>query len=82
MSHIERQKEAIKRVLEAMPCVEMVYFTEMDGDRIRRYVDMDYNGGGKEVLVVNYKPELCAYSNSMANWEYTRPDEIANIMEI
>lgn len=82
MNHIERQKEAIKRVLEAMPCVEEAYFIEMDGDRIRRFVNMDYNGGSKEVLVVNYKPELCAYSNSMVNWEYTRPDEIANIMEI
>lgn len=82
MNHIELQKDRIKRVLEAMPCVTEAYFIEMDGDRIRRFVDMDYNGGGKEVLVVNYKPELCAYSNSMVNWEYTRPDEIANIMEI
>lgn len=82
MNHIELQKATIKRVLEAMPCVAGVYFMEMDGDRIRRFVDMDYKGGGKEVLVVNYKPELCAYSNSLLNWEYTRPDEIANIMEI
>lgn len=82
MTHIHRQKEAIKRVLGGLPCVEEAYFMEMDGERIRRYVDMYYNGGTKEVLVVNYKPELCAYSNSLANWEYIRPDEIANIMEI
>ena len=80
--NIDLQKEIIRRVLTALPCVAEVYFTEMDGERIRRYVDMDYKGGGKEVLVVNYKPELCAYSNSLANWEYTSPDEIANIMEI
>lgn len=82
MNHYEQQKNTLKKALEELYCVEEAYFTYMDGDRIRRYVDMDYNGGGKEVLVVNYKPELCAYSNSMANWEYTRPDEIANIMEI
>ena len=82
MNYIENQKATIKRVLGALPCVERVFFMKLDGDSIRRYVDMDYDGGGKEVLVVNYKPELCAYSNSLANWEYTRPDEIANIMEI
>lgn len=82
MNHIELQKATIKRVLEAMPCVAEAYFIEMDGDRIRRFVDMDYKGGGKEVLVVDYKPELYAYSNSLLNWEYTRPDEIVNMMEI
>lgn len=80
--NIDLQKEIIRRVLTAMPCVAGVHFIEMDERRIRRFVDMDYKGGTKEVLVVNYKPELCAYSNSLVNWEYTRPDEIANMMEI
>ena len=82
MNHYEQQKSLLKKALTELPCVDEVYFTYMDGDRIKRYVDMDYNGGGKEVMVVNYKPELCAYSNSVASWEYLRPDNAVNMLEI
>ena len=82
MDYYKQQKELLERALRGLECVEEVYFTYMDGERIRRYVNMDYNGGGKEVMVVNYKPELCAYSNSVASWEYLRPDEAVNMLEI
>ena len=82
MNYIEQQKTTLKRVIETLDSVEEVYFIYKDGDMIRRHYDMDYNGAGKEVLVVDYKPEYYAYSKSIINWEYIRPDEAKNLMEI
>lgn len=82
MEYTKEQKERITRVVKALYCVESVYFRYLDGDRIRRYVDMDYTGDGKEVLCVEYTPDCYACDNYVLNWEYARPDELANALEI
>jgi hypothetical protein len=82
MDYIKEQKERITKVVKSLYCVESVYFRQLDGDRIRRFVDMDYTGDGKEVLVIEYTPELYACDNYVLDWEYQRPDEIANSVEI
>ena len=82
MEYIKEQKERIIRVVKALYCVESVYFRYLDGDRIRRFVDMDYTGDGKEVLCVEYTPDCYACDNYVLDWEYARPDELANALEI
>ena len=82
MDYINNQKTTLKRVIEALDCVYSVCFMQLTGDTIRRCVNMDYKGNGKEVLIVDYKPECYAMQNYILDWEYIRPDEAANLMEI
>ena len=82
MEYIKEQKERIIRAVKALPCVESVYFSHLDGDKIRCYVDMDYVGDGKEVLCVGYAPDYYACDSYVLDWEFARPDELANALEI
>lgn len=82
MEYLNNQKATLKKVIESLACVYEVCFMHLDGDTIRRCVDMDYTGDGKEVLIVDYMPECYAMQNYILNWEYIRPDEAKNLMEV
>lgn len=82
MKYIKEQKKRIIRAVKTLPCVESVYFSHLDGDQIRRYVDMDYVGDGREVLCVEYTPDCYACDSYVLDWEIARPDELANALEM
>lgn len=75
-------KDVLRRVLSRMECIDYYTYVPMDENAIKHYSDMDYRGGAKEVLVVVYKSEYNALPRYVWAWEFTRPDELANSLEI
>lgn len=82
-AYLERQMSILKRKVEALYCVDTVTFVYASADTIRHCCDMDYDRpDGKMVMVVHYTPDCHALDQYVVDWEYTRPDAVANAVEI